>query len=96
MTRILPLPVDVIAQIKSSIAITSLAGAVLDLIKNSLDAKACKVEITVDFPRGSCTVEDDGLGIHPAEFHEEGGLGKLHSESNLVAPFLWSTTMTAT
>ena len=78
--RILPLPPDVIAQIKSCTAVTSLTGAVLDLIQNSLDADAGKVDMTVDFPRGACIVEDDGLGILPAEFREGGGLGKLHCE----------------
>jgi DNA mismatch repair protein MLH3 len=76
--RILPLPEEVIAQIKSSTAIVSLAGVVLELLKNSLDAKATKIEATVDLARGGCTVEDDGLGISPLEFREEGGLGKLY------------------
>jgi len=87
-TRIRPLPADTIAQIKSSTTITSLTGAVLDLVRNSLDADARKVDITVDFLRGACTVEDDGLGILPAEFGEDGGLGKLHSQSNMMVPFL--------
>ncbi|KAF3007888.1 DNA mismatch repair protein [Curvularia kusanoi] len=73
-----PLPDGVAAQIKSSTTIVSLTGVVLELLKNSLDAKASKVTVTVDFARGSCTVEDDGLGIPPNEFSEEGGLGKLY------------------
>jgi len=81
ITPILPLPADVVAQIKSSTAITSLTGVVLDLIRNSLDADGHKVEIVVDFPRGACAVEDDGLGILPAEFNEDGGLGKMYSQS---------------
>jgi DNA mismatch repair protein MLH3 len=75
---ILPLPAEVIAQIKSSTAIVSLTGVVLELLKNSLDAKATKIEAAVDFARGGCSVEDDGLGISPLEFREEGGLGKLY------------------
>jgi hypothetical protein len=75
---ILPLPEEVVAQIKSSTAIVSLTGGVLELLKNSLDAKATRIEATVDFARGGCTVEDDGLGISPLEFREEGGLGKLY------------------
>jgi DNA mismatch repair protein MLH3 len=82
---ILPLPEDVVAHIKSSIAIVSLHDVVLELFKNSLDAKATKVEATVDFSRGGCTVEDDGLGIAPAEFREGGGLGKLYCRSHLDA-----------
>lgn len=75
---ILPLPEHVAAQIKSSTAIVSLTGVVLELVKNSLDAQATSIEATVDFARGGCTVEDDGSGIPPYEFREEGGLGKLH------------------
>ncbi|KAH7094453.1 DNA mismatch repair protein [Paraphoma chrysanthemicola] len=84
MTReraILPLPADVVAQIKSSTAIVSLAGVVLELLKNALDAQATKVDATVDFARGACIVQDDGLGIAPLEFAEDGGLGKLHYTS---------------
>lgn len=73
-----PLPDEVVAQIKSSTAIVSLAGVVLELLKNSLDAKASRIHVTVDFVRGGCTIEDDGLGIEPTEFREDGGLGKLY------------------
>ena len=77
-TRILPLPEHVAAQIKSSTAVLSLTGVVLELVRNSLDAQATKVDATIDFARGGCTVEDDGRGITPLEFREEGGLGKLY------------------
>ncbi|KAJ8107367.1 hypothetical protein OPT61_g8920 [Boeremia exigua] len=76
-----PLPDEVVAQIKSSTAIVSLSGVVLELLKNSLDAKASRINITVDFARGGCVVEDDGLGIPPAEFSDDGGLGKLYYTS---------------
>ncbi|KAJ4405997.1 DNA mismatch repair protein [Didymella pomorum] len=56
-----PLPDGVVAQIKSSTAIVSLSGVVVELLKNSLDAKAAKIDVTVEFARGGCTVEDDGL-----------------------------------
>lgn len=75
---ILPLPVDVAALIKSSVAITSLVEAVVGLVENSLDAGAQKIEVHVDFRRGACTVEDDGHGISPLEFSHCGGLGKPH------------------
>lgn len=74
------LPPDVIAQIDSSVVITSLNGVILELIKNSLDACATKLDVTIDYSRGSCMVSDDGLGILPREFDVEGGLGKLHCE----------------
>jgi hypothetical protein len=78
---ILPLPQEVVAQIKSSTAIGSLTGVVLDLFKNALDARATHVDATIDFARGACTVEDDGLGIPPIEFGAEGRLGQLYCVS---------------
>jgi DNA mismatch repair protein MLH3 len=75
-----PLPGDVVAQIKSSTVITSLNAAVCGLLQNALDAGASKVSISVDYGRGNCSVEDNGLGIVPASFQEDGGLGKLHCE----------------
>jgi len=77
---ILPLPLQVAAQIKSSTGIASLASVVIGLIANSLDAEACKVDVTVDFSRGTASVEDDGLGIPSREFTEAGGLGRLYRE----------------
>lgn len=77
-TAIRPLPEDVAAKIKSSISISSLNGVVLELVKNSLDADAGRIKITVDYQRGGCVVEDDGHGIPPREFERDGGLGKAH------------------
>lgn len=79
--QILPLPAEVVAQIKSSIAITSLSSVVVGLVENSLDAGARKIEISADFRRGQCTVEDDGGGIPPLEFSNNGGLGKPYRKS---------------
>ncbi len=73
-----PLPRDVVAQIKSSTVITSLNGVVRGLLSNSLDAEASRVDISVDYSRGNCSVEDDGLGIPPSEFAEDGGLCRLY------------------
>ena len=75
---ILPLPPDVVAQIKSSTAIVSLTDVALELLKNALDAGATTIEATVDFARGGCSIDDDGWGIASLEFKEEGGLGKLY------------------
>ena len=72
------LPEDVVDKIKSSVVITSLNGVACGLLANSLDAGATKVNISVDYIRGNCTVEDNGSGIPPDEFKEDGGLGKLH------------------
>ncbi|KAL1957163.1 hypothetical protein VTO42DRAFT_6306 [Malbranchea cinnamomea] len=76
-----PLPSDVVAQIKSSTIITHLNGVILELVKNSLDARAQTVTIRVDFHKGGCVVEDDGYGIPPSEFQESGGIGRLHHTS---------------
>ncbi|KAF7896494.1 hypothetical protein EAF00_006508 [Botryotinia globosa] len=78
-----PLPSDVIAQIKSSSTITTLNGVIFELVKNCLDASCSSIDIDVDYSRGSCTVEDNGLGILPSEFGENGGLGKLYHSSKL-------------
>jgi DNA mismatch repair protein MLH3 len=76
-----PLPPEVVSQIKSSTTITSLNGVVCELLKNSLDASSKRVESIIDYGRGSCVVEDDGMGILPSEFGEDGGLGKLYREN---------------
>ncbi|KAK6083682.1 vacuolar membrane protein [Seiridium cupressi] len=73
------LPEDVVAQIKSSTTITSLNGVACGLLKNSLDAGATRVNVSVDYAKGNCSVEDNGSGIVPQEFAPSGGLGKLHS-----------------
>lgn len=80
-TIIKALPPEVIAQIKSSTTITSLTGTIIGLLKNSLDAASTKVNIEVDFTRGSCTLTDNGHGIPPAEFTDSGGLCKLYHTS---------------
>ncbi|EGP83135.1 uncharacterized protein MYCGRDRAFT_50452 [Zymoseptoria tritici IPO323] len=79
--RILPLSPDAIAQIHSSKHITTLQGVILSLLENCLDAASTKVDITVDWKRGSCTIEDNGDGIPPNEFAEDGGLGKMYCTS---------------
>lgn len=71
------LPEEVAAQIKSSVVISSLNSVIYGLAKNSLDAEASKLNISVDYRRGNCSVEDDGHGIPPPDFRRD-GLGKLH------------------
>ena len=75
-----PLPGDVVAQIKSSAVITSLNGVAYGLVQNSLDAGATKINLSIEYRRGNCTVEDNGQGIPPLDFQEDGGLGKLYCE----------------
>lgn len=83
--RILPLSEDAISQINSSKQITSLSGVVLALLENALDADATKLDISVNFGRGSCIVEDNGTGISSAEFSNHGGLGKTHHTSKATS-----------
>ena len=85
MSRILKLSPDAISGIQSSKRITSLQGVVLALLENSLDAGSNNVEISVDFRRGCCTVEDNGTGIPSAEFLETGGLGNMYHTSKHLA-----------
>jgi DNA mismatch repair protein MLH3 len=75
-----PLPRDVVAQIKSSAVITSLNRVVCGLLQNSLDAGASRINISVDYSRGNCSAEDNGVGIAPASFQDDGGLGKPYCE----------------
>lgn len=73
-----PLPPEVAAQIKSSTAISSLEHVIIGLFQNALDAGARTIDVSVDFARGACIVEDDGWGINPMEFLDNGGLGKAY------------------
>lgn len=82
------LPSDVVAQVKSSVVITSLNMVVAGLLKNSLDARADRIKLSVDYGRGTCSVTDNGVGIPPIEFREEGGLGKLHCRLTLLTKFV--------
>ncbi|PHH72915.1 hypothetical protein CDD80_4181 [Ophiocordyceps camponoti-rufipedis] len=75
------LPDHVVDKLRSSASITSLNGVVCGLLKNSLDGGAARVLIRLDYARGNCSVEDDGRGIEPSEFREDGGLAKLHHTS---------------
>lgn len=78
-----PLPGDVVAQIKSSVVITSLNNVICGLIKNALDAAATNINVSIDYSRGNCTVEDNGSGIQPSEFSDHGGLGQLHCRPHI-------------
>jgi DNA mismatch repair protein MLH3 len=81
--RIKALSAEDIAQLKSSTQITSLRDVVLGLLCNALDAEAHSISVHVQFNRGSCTVEDDGIGIPPSEFSEDGGLLKTYRKTKL-------------
>lgn len=44
---------------------------------------------SVDYSRGSCSVEDDGSGIFSADFEADGGLGKHCCESVCFCLFVY-------
>lgn len=69
---------DVIEQINSFVEITDMNVVICELFKNSLDANATRVELSVDYSQRACVVEDNGFGILPSEFSKDGGLGKLN------------------
>lgn len=81
LPRIKRLRASDIAQIKSSVAITSLQEVVIGLIKNSLDADANNIIVHVSFTHGNCEVEDNGHGIAASDFSEDGALLKQYSTS---------------
>lgn len=81
-SSIQPLPVEAQLQLKSSAALHSLNDAIIGLVQNSLDAQAQRIHIEIDYLKGNCCVDDDGVGIPAAEFEAEGGLGLMHCEQN--------------
>jgi DNA mismatch repair protein MLH3 len=76
------LPVEAQLQLKSSVALNSLNDAITGLIKNSLDAQAQRIHVEIDYSKGNCCVEDDGVGISGADFEARGGLGLMHCEEH--------------
>ncbi|KAL8995973.1 MAG: hypothetical protein Q9188_006681 [Gyalolechia gomerana] len=84
-----PLPQEVAAQLKSSRTISSLEHVTIGLVQNSMDAGATRIDVSVDFARGACTVEDDGWGISPEEFLDDGGLGKAYLEAQFKKQCAW-------
>ncbi|OKL59053.1 hypothetical protein UA08_05749 [Talaromyces atroroseus] len=78
---ILPLPPEVAKKVQSSVRITNLNEVVVELIKNALDADAGSLNITIDYRRGGCIVEDDGYGLPAAEFQAGSGLCRAHYTS---------------
>ena len=68
-SRIKSLSSASIHRICSSQVITSLGTAVKELVENSLDAGATKIEIILkNYGKDSITVSDDGSGIDPTDF----------------------------
>jgi len=59
------LPTNISSLIKSQVDLNSFVSCVLEVVKNSVDANASRVSITVDFKRLYFVVVDNGEGITP-------------------------------
>lgn len=68
-------------QLQSYITINSVAGAVSELLQNSIDAGAGRVTAKVDFSTLSVLVRDDGGGIGPESLSK---VGRRHFTSKLA------------
>jgi DNA mismatch repair protein MLH3 len=60
-----PLPANLSILIKSQVDLNTFLSCVLEVVKNSVDANASRVSITVDFKRLYFVVVDNGEGITP-------------------------------
>lgn len=84
-----PLLMEARLRLKSGVALDSLNDAIIGLVKNSLDARASTIRLEVDYLRGNCCVEDDGVGIPACEFEPSGGLGLMHRKDLRLPIPVW-------
>ncbi|ORY45425.1 hypothetical protein LY90DRAFT_671538 [Neocallimastix californiae] len=49
--------------LRSTYVITSIFQCIIELVENSLDAKATKIEIEIDFSKNDIHITDNGIGI---------------------------------
>lgn len=63
---VLPLSAETRSQIRSTQILTSLPQIISELVQNSLDAKATRIEIGIDLAQWECWVKDNGTGMSKA------------------------------
>ncbi|KAF3194155.1 DNA mismatch repair protein [Orbilia oligospora] len=81
--RIQRLSASAIAQIRSTVSLTNLAGAVQELLMNSIDANATTINIFINIIKNSIVIEDDGEGIIPDDMIL---VGNRYSTSKSTSP----------
>lgn len=79
--RISPLDTRSRVKLVSSVRISSLNEVVIELIKNALDARAKRIELSLNYVTGFCSVSDNGWGIPANEFFENGKLAQEYCTS---------------
>ncbi|RPA70554.1 hypothetical protein BJ508DRAFT_219171, partial [Ascobolus immersus RN42] len=62
-----PLDPATISQLRSSVNITSLPNTLSEVLQNALDAAATTITISLNLPRSSLTITDNGHGIPPSD-----------------------------
>jgi DNA mismatch repair protein MLH3 len=61
-----PLDAETRSKIRSTQILTSLPQIISELVQNSLDANASRIEIGINSEEWECWVRDDGTGISKA------------------------------
>lgn len=61
------LPGETASLLRSTLVIPSLPAALLELVHNSVDAGATKVDCSIDLDRWTIKCQDDGCGISPRD-----------------------------
>ncbi|KAI5784725.1 hypothetical protein EDC01DRAFT_789216 [Geopyxis carbonaria] len=75
---ILPLPPSVRALLRSTLTLTTLHTALLELLQNALDAHATNLTLTLNIAQNSLSLSDNGTGILPSSISS---IGVLNSTS---------------
>lgn len=80
MSSIHRLDQKVLKLLRSQVSTVSIASAVTELVQNSIDAAATKVDVVIDISKASFMVCDDGSGMVPADLDQLG----LHNVTSKI------------